>query len=285
VRFRGGNYVLIVIGTFLMAAAVNMVYEPMDMVTGGFSGLAIVIQDVTKNMWSNGIPIWLTNACLNIPLFIVAWFVKGRHFIQKTLFATVCFTVGLYIIPSFDLIYNDYLLAAVFGGTISGIGLGLVFSTSTSTGGTDLLGMLFQTRLKYYSVAQLLFVIDGIIVLLGALVFGLNTALYAVIAVFITSKVIDAMLEGVRFAKMVFIISEQYVEISDEILNRMRRGATALSATGMYSKKDKKVLLCAVSKKEIVKLTDIVAKVDPQAFIIITDAREVMGEGFIEYRQ
>lgn len=284
-RFRGGNYLLIVIGTFLMAAAVNMVYEPMDMVTGGVSGLAIVIQDVTGRLLPGAIPIWLSNACLNIPLFIAAWHIKGRHYLKKTLFATVCFTVALYLIPSFEIIHNDYLLAAVFGGAVSGIGLGFVFSTSTSTGGTDLLGILFHTRYKFYSVAQLLFIIDAVIVMVGAVVFGMNKALYAVIAVFITSKITDAILEGIRFAKLAFIISEQYTAISEEIINRMERGATSLSAKGMYSGQQKNVLLCAVSKKEIVKLTEIVSKIDPQAFIIITDAREVMGEGFIEYRQ
>ena len=267
-----------------MAVAVNMVYEPMDMVTGGFSGLAIIILDLSRKVWSGGIPLWLTNACLNIPLFIAGWFIKGHNFIKKTLFGTISFTIALYIVPSIDII-NDYLLAAVFGGAVSGIGLGLVFSTSTSTGGTDLLGILFQNRLKHYSIAQLLFIIDGVIVLLGAMVFGLNAALYAVIAVFINSKVVDTIIEGIRFAKLAFVISDHYSEISDEILNRLRRGATALSATGMYSNKEKKVLMCAVSKKEIVKITAIVQKIDPHAFLIITDAREVMGEGFIEYRQ
>lgn len=284
-HIRLEKWVLIAVGTTLMAAAVKIVYLPMNMVTGGVAGIAIVVQHLTKGIMAGGIPIWITNACLNIPLFVVAFRVKGKKFIYQTLFATVCYTVALYFIPSFMIIAEDHLLAAIIGGSATGIGLGLVFSTSTCTGGSDLLGSILQKYLKHYSVAEILFLIDGIIVITGAIVFGLNKALYSVIAVFITSKVTDTILEGFHFAKLAFIISEEYSSIADEILTRIHRGATAIPAKGMYSNNDKKMLFCAVSQKEIVKLVDIVAQKDPHAFVIISDVREVMGEGFIEYKQ
>ncbi|WP_310601620.1 YitT family protein [Anaerosporobacter sp.] len=284
-RSKAMDSLLIIIGSLLIAVSVNVVYEPLGMVTGGVSGLAIVIKYFTSSLISGGIPIWLSNLVINIPLFIVAIVLKGKKFVGKTLFATVCFTVALYIVPSMNIEYQDYLLAAVFGGVIGGIGLGLVFVTNATTGGTDLFGMIVQKYFRHYTVPQLLLVIDGIIVLTGAAVFGLNKALYAVIAVYINSKVMDAILEGLKFAKVAYIISDHYEEISNKILVEMNRGVTGISARGMYSNAEKQMLFCVVSKKEIVTVVEIVSSIDTSAFIIVSDAREVMGEGFIEYRQ
>ncbi len=284
-RSKGMDAILIIIGTLLVAVSVNVVYEPLGMVTGGVSGLAIVIKYFTSNLIDGGIPIWFSNLVINIPLFLAAILLKGKKFVGKTLFATVCFTVALYIVPSCNIEFQDYLLAAVFGGVIGGVGLGLVFVTSATTGGTDLFGMIVQKYFKHYTVPQLLIVIDGAIVLTGAAVFGLNKALYAVIAVYINSKVMDGILEGLKFAKVAYIISDHYDEIAKEILYKMERGVTGISARGMYSNNEKQMLFCVVSKKEIAPVVDIVASIDKKAFIIVSDAREVMGEGFIEYRQ
>ncbi len=273
------DFLLILIGTWLMGAAVNIIYEPLHMVTGGVSGMAIVIQNLI------GVPVWLTNMIINVPLLITAAYIKGKQFIIKTLYATVCFSVALYVFPTFEVAQGDYLLAAVVGGVISGAGLGLVFYTETSTGGSDLLGAIIQRRLRQYTVAQIIMGIDGVIVLIGAFQFGLRNALYAVIAVVITSKIMDGILEGVKFAKAVYIISEHYEQIATDIFVNLDRGVTAMQAQGMYTKQQKEVLFCVVSKKEIVSLMDIVAKNDTKAFVIVTDAREVMGEGFIEYKQ
>lgn len=284
-RSKAAEYLLVILGVFLMAVGVNVVYEPVGLVTGGISGLAIIIKEFSRGFMEGGIPVWLTNVVVNIPLFVIAAMVLGKKYVGKTLFATVWFSVALYIVPSFNIQYQDLLLASVFGGVIGGIGIGLVFATSSSTGGTDLIGAIVHHYVKHYSVAKLLMVIDGVIVFVGAAVFGLNKALYAVIAVFITSKVMDAILEGLKFAKLAYIISEQYEEIADEILNEIGRGVTGLSATGMYMQQERKMLFCVVSQKEIIQLIDIVAKKDPKAFVIVSDVREVMGEGFIEYRQ
>jgi uncharacterized membrane-anchored protein YitT (DUF2179 family) len=285
IKTKVSHYLLIIIGTFLMAASVNLVYDPLDMVTGGVTGLAIVIKKITSVWIKGGVPIWLTNLLLNIPLFLAAWLVRGKTFLKNTFFATISLTVALYIVPTFDIVYQDYLLAAVFGGVLGGIGLGLVFMTLSSTGGTDLLAMVLHKFMPYYTVPQILTVIDGLIVFAGVISFGLTKALYAIIAVYITTKVSDSLLEGLKFAKMAYIISDHYEEIAQMILKDLDRGVTGISATGMYSNKEKKMLFCVVSKKEIVELTDIVAKIDPKAFIIVSDAREVMGEGFREYRQ
>ncbi|BCN32653.1 membrane protein [Anaeromicropila herbilytica] len=284
-RTRKMDVILIIVGAFIMAVGINLVYEPMDLVTGGFSGLAIIIKYFTKGFIHGGIPIWVSNILLNVPLFLAAFLLKGKKFVGKTLFATAVLSVALYIVPSFDIVYHDLLLASVFGGVIGGIGLGMVFITMASTGGTDMLGMIIHEFIPHYTIAQVIFVIDGAIVLLGAATFGLNKALYSVIAVYITAKVMDGMLEGLKFAKLTYIISDQYEEIAKEIMDKLDRGATGLHATGMYSNDEKKMIFCVVSKKEIIELKNIVGGIDPKAFIIVSDVREVLGEGFIEYKQ
>lgn len=269
-------------GTLLMAIAVNMVYDPMGMVTGGVTGIGIVVKHLTQDVLSGGIPVWLTNALCNLPLFLAAMLVLGRRFLGKTLFATVSLTVFLYLLPVTPLFREDYLLASVFGGVIAGAGIGLVLAASATTGGTDLLCALIHKKLKHYSVPQLLIVVDGLIVIGGVAVFGINESLYAAIAIFITAKMSDGILEGLKFSKMAYIISDKADEIAAGIMQQLDRGVTALQATGMYSGKDKKLLLCVVSKKEIAAVLDIVNQTDKAAFVIVSDAREVMGEGFIE---
>jgi uncharacterized membrane-anchored protein YitT (DUF2179 family) len=189
------------------------------------------------------------------------------------------------VIPVFDLKFDDKLLASILGSVIGGAGLGLVFSVSASTGGTDLMATLFQNFKRHISIPQILIFIDGTIIFVGALVFGIGNALYAIIAVFITSKVSDGILEGLKFGKMAYIISDSYDKIADTIMHTLDRGVTGLNATGMYSNRDKKMLFCVVSKKEIEKIIEIAQRIDPRSFVIISDVREVMGEGFIEYRQ
>lgn len=280
------HYILIIVGTLLMAVSVNIVYEPLQMVTGGLSGLAIVIKKVTGTFIEGGVPLWLTNLLLNIPLFITAIIVRGKTFVKHALFAEVSFTAALALVPtSFNFIGQDYLLAAVFGGVIGGTGIGLVFAANASTGGTDLMAMIIHKFKPYYSVPRILTVVDGIVVIVGIISFGITKALYAIIAVYITAKISDSILEGLKFAKMAYIISDEYERIAEKIMVELDRGVTGLSATGMYSNRDKKMLFCVVSKKEIVEIKELVAEVDPKAFIIVSDAREVMGEGFREYRQ
>ncbi len=279
------DILLIALGTLMIALSVNWVFDPIGMVTGGVTGLAIAVKHLTGFVIRNGIPVWLTNVLCNIPLFCVAFFVLGRKFTVKSLCAMFALSFWIYLIPLQNMFDNDILLATVFGGALAGIGMGLVLMTMSTTGGTDLLAMLVHAKKKHISVPTLLLFVDALVVVLGVFVFGVNRALYALIAIYISAKVSDGILEGVKFAKMAFIISDHYDKIADDILHLLDRGVTGLSATGMYSNAEKKVLFCVVSKKEIVEVMDIVNKNDPKAFVIVSDVREVMGEGFIEYKQ
>lgn len=280
-----GEYIYIIIGVFLYAVAINMVFDPLNLVTGGVSGLAIVVKYLTSSVIPGGLPIWLFNLLSNIPLFIAAYLTLGKSFIKRTLFATVAMTIALYLVPTIQIVGDDYILGSVFGGVITGVGTGFIFTAMASTGGTDLVAMIIHKYKKYYTIPQILIVIDGVIILAGILVFGVNRALYAAIAIYVATKVSDTILEGFKFAKMAYIISDQYMSIADEIMNTMERGVTGISATGMFSKADKKLLFCVVGKKEIVQISEIAKRIDPNAFIIVSDVREVLGEGFREYKQ
>lgn len=277
------DFLFIVLGTGIMALAIQCIFEPIGLVTGGFTGIAIIIRKVTAGLVEGGIPLWLTNIVLNIPVFLFALKIKGKRFIGRTVIGTVLLSFWLYIIPQVDLTQGDYMLSAIFGGVITGIGIGFVLLAKATTGGTDMVSVLIQHKVRHYSVVQILQVIDGAVVLAGLYVFGLKPALYAVVAIFITSKVSDALMEGMKYSKAAFIITDQYQEVADAIMTKLDRGLTGLDATGMYSGDKKTVLYCVVSKKEIVDLKDIVAEIDTKAFVIVTDAREVLGEGFLEY--
>ena len=233
------DYLMMIVGTGLLAAAIQCLYDPIGLVTGGFTGLAIVIKAVTERFVPGGI----------------------------------------------DLTQQDYFLAAIFGGVIGGAGMGLILLARSTTGGTELLAVLIQHFIRHYSVVQIMQVLDAMIVLTGLYLFGIKAAMYAIVAIFVTTKVSDGLMEGFKYSKSAFIITDQYEKVAKKILLELDRGATGLYAKGMYSGDEKCMLYCVVSKKQIVELKDIVASVDPDAFVIVSDVREVLGEGFLEYHK
>ena len=280
------DYLLIIVGTCLMAVAVISAFDKAGMVTGGFSGVAIIVKEWTESLVPGGIPLWITNMALNIPLFFLGMRIGGFQFVKKALVGELCLSFWLAVlpgcIPDFNLAGNDLLLAAVYGGVIQGVGIGLVFLGQGTTGGTDMMAALIQRKLKHYSIAQIMQFIDGLVVVVGMYVFGVYKALYAIIAVYLVTKVTDGMIEGLKFSKGAYIITEKADQVSHMIINEMDRGVTGLKGVGMYSGQDKLMLFCVVNKKEIVTLKEKVDMIDPDAFVIVCDVREVHGEGFIE---
>lgn len=273
------DYILILIGASIMGFAIKNIYDPIGLVTGGASGVAIILKK------QFGMPLWLTNTAINIPLFAAAAKLKGWSFIKRTLLATVTLSVSLYVIPEMPFLMDDLFLTALFGGLITGAGAGIVFACQATTGGTDMLAAIIRRWLPHYTLAQILQVLDAAIVLIGAGIFGVTYALYALIAIYAVSKVSDGIIEGMKYSKVAYIISDKSEEIAAAILKELERGVTALDARGMYSGNRKDVLFCVVSRKEIAQLKELVVGHDAQAFVIVSDAREVLGEGFIEYRQ
>ena len=279
------DYMMIIIGTGILAFGIACFYDPIGLVTGGFSGLAIVIKHVTEVFVEGGIPLWLTNIVLNVPVFIFAYIFKGKKFIGKTLFGTLMLSAWLMIIPEIDMVEGDLMIAALFGGVCAGAGIGFVIRVGATTGGTDMVSALIQLKMRHFSIVQILLVIDGIVVLLGLFVFGMRPTLYAMIGIVVQTKVSDLIVEGFNYSKAAYIITNEHEEVAKRIMTELERGVTGLQAKGMYTQDDKCVLYCIVTQKEIIGLKDIVNEVDPSAFVIVSDVKEVLGEGFQEYKK
>ena len=277
------NYLLIIIGTALMAFAIASVLEPASLVTGGFSGIAIIVKQYTGHLIPGGVPLSVTNLVLNIPVFLIAIRLKGLRYLIHTLFATVMLSFWLSVLPVVPLAGDDLLLASLYGGILMGAGIGLVFVTGATTGGTDLIAALVQHFLRHYSISNILWGIDTAVVLVGVYLYGIQITLYAIIAIYLTSKISDGIIDGLKFSKAAFIITEKPEALAALVMEELGRGVTGISATGMYSGDSKNMLLCVVSKKEIVRLKELAKSCDPNAFVIVTDVREVLGEGFIEH--
>ena len=283
-RSKARDYLLITLGTALVAFAVASIYDPVGLVTGGFSGLSIIVKRLTEPEIPGGIPLGVTNLVLNIPFFLIAIRLKGLRYIVKTLFATMMLSAWLSVLPVIPLAQGDLLLSALYGGVFMGTGLGMVFVAQATTGGTDLIAAIIQHFWKHYSIADIMQVLDALIVIAGASIFGIQMALYAIIAIYLVSKVSDGLIEGLKFSKAAFIITEKPEELSAVLMKELDRGVTGISARGMYSGDKKNMLFCVVARKEIVRLKEVTLELDPGAFVIVTDAREVLGEGFIEQK-
>lgn len=273
------DYLGVLIGVAITALALVWLQIPNKIAAGGVSGLAII----TYHLW--GWPVALTMILLNIPLFLACLWSFGPRFGVKTLFGAAFISI---MIEFWDSAINitpltrDPLLASLYGGVIAGVGMGIAFRFRGTTGGTDLAAQLLN-RVSGISIGHSLLIFDGAVIALAGIIFkSTELALYAIITMFVTSKILDAVLEGLDYAKAAFIISERSKEIGEAILSDLQRGATSLLGKGLYSTAQKDVILCVISRAEEIKLKEIVRKIDPRAFVIITDVHEVLGEGFKE---
>lgn len=274
------RFIRIIIGTGLFAFAVKCVYDPCGLVIGGFSGIAIIIRKITQSVIPGGVPLGITTFILNLPVFIIAWIKIGKKFVMRSIAATFLVSVWLMIIPDYSLTGKDYMLTAIAGGILAGSGLGIVLSTGTTTGGTDMVASLLNRRFTQYSIPMIMVFIDLVIVFSSVWLFGSTSAIYAIVSLYIQGKISDTLVLGVHFAKSVYIITDSPKEIAKEVMEELQRGITCLDVKGMYTGNNKNMLFCVVSKKEIAKLKAIVNKYDIHAFVIVSDAKEVLGEGF-----
>lgn len=273
------HYGKIIIGTFCMAAATNTVFMPLGIVTGGFSGLGIILWEMFH------IPLWVTNALLNVPVFFGAYYYKRKAFFWNTLFGASALSLFLGILPRFSFFPKDFYVNLILGSLLMGIGLGMILRDGNSTGGTDLMAVLLKIRFPHMSIAVLLGILDGLIVFAGIFVFGIEKVCYALLCIYGIAKITDVVAEGPGISRMVFIISGHQDEISAGILFDRGRGVTKILSEGAYSRQKISMLMCVVSKKEVSAIKEIVRKYDPNAFVIISDARETIGEGFVEFPQ
>lgn len=265
------------IGTGTMGFALSVFLIPAMIAPGGVSGFATVINHIT------GISVGILVVLINIPIFILGVITFDRSFLGYAIFGTISLSASIQIFAEMPALITEPLSAAVFGGTILGLGLGIVLRFGGTTGGTDILAMVLKKLIPSLTVGELFMVIDGVVLTLAGLAFGsLEVVLYSALALFISSRILDVVLIGGSFAKMVYIISDSSVEISNEILVKLKRGVTALNSVAMYTGNKKKVLLCVLRKTELPRLKKIIEEIDNEAFMIISDAKEVLGKGFDE---
>ena len=272
------QYMWIAIGTILMSVAVVVFFDTTGVVVGGVTGVAIILKELF------GVPMWLVNALINIPLFIMGFKTLDRDIFYKTLFGTVSLTVFLGLVPYFNVLTGNLLVDIIMGSVIMGAGLGLIFASYASSGGTDLMATLINRKIRYISIPKIMAVIDGIIVIDGAFVFGVEKGIYAIIAIYIVTKVSDTIMEGPNRAKQIYIISDKYDEIGKYILENVNRGVTYIQSKGAYTKKDKIMIMSVVSSKEMVKIKQNLYSIDENAICFVGDIREAFGEGFTKYR-
>ena len=279
------EFLTILLGVTILSIGINWFTSPLNLVTGGLSGVTIIVKNLSETYLGFGIPLWVTNFVLNVPLFVISIKQRGAEFAKKSLWSVALLTLALWyteFLPILLDVKGDLLLGGIFGGIIIGLGIGIVLRTGATTGGTDMLATIIKYKNSHLPIAKLMLAIDCVIILAGLLIFGPIKAMYAIISVFISSKVIAAVLEGMNFAKAAFIISDKSEEIAEAITGELNRGATGIKAKGMYTKEDKDMLFVVVSQKEITKLSEMVRRLDKDAFVTITDVREVLGQGFIE---
>lgn len=264
-----------VLGATSMGAFLELFLVPLHIVAGGVGGVATLINHLT------GVSVGLLIFLINVPIFILGAFRFDKKFLFYSLLGTVALSLSTQIFSGFPSVTDDPLLASVFGGVGIGVSLGLVISVNGTTGGTDILALVMKQLYPRFSVGQFFMLIDGAIILAAGIVFGeWEAVLYSSLALFACSKALDAVLAGVDYGHMVYIVSESAEEISREIFKDMNRGVTGLQAVSMYHTKEKIVLLCVIRKVQLPKLKKIVHRIDGEAFVIISDAREILGKGF-----
>lgn len=273
---------LLIIGATLTALATKYVYDPAGLVTGGVTGLSIIAKSVGFRYYGLDIPLWMGSLIFNIPIFLYAIKQCGIKHVIRTGFVWAVLTAELYFLPDMSFIPDNLLLVAIYGSILMGIGSGMLLSARATSGGSDMLGEAMHRTVRSVSVGRLIQIIDGIIVALGLVTFGIERTLYAIISVYIMGRVVDLYLHKGKSAKMATIISEKNDEIAQEIMTSLDRGVTGLYGSGMYTGNDKRVLLCICSNKDLVEIKDIVKKYDPKAFFVVGNVDEAMGEGFLE---
>jgi uncharacterized membrane-anchored protein YitT (DUF2179 family) len=275
------DFGLMSIGIALTAFALDAFLVPNKLAAGGVAGLATVIYYAAKARLGITVLVGAQMLVMNAVLFLVAWRLRGLRYVAKTLYGAVGLSVLVDLLAPFipHLGGNDLLLAALWGGAVSGLGMGLVFKGGGNTGGTDIVAQLLSSRFPF-GVGQLMLVIDALVSLLAALEFGPDVALYGVVAIFVATATIDLVLEGVSVEKAVIVISDAADEIGEAVTSEMGRGATRLEATGVYTGERRGTLYVVLSRNEIDDLKAIVKGFDPSAMVIISNVHEAIGEGF-----
>ena len=276
------SYLWITLASVVYAVGFNWCYEPNQIGFGGITGVAQIVNAILP-----AAPIGTVVIILNVPLFLMGWKFLGGHLLLSSLYAMFISSLAidlLHLVCVFQPM--DPVLATIYGGVLMGGSLGVIFLQGATTGGTDLIARLLKLKLAWLPMGKLLMAIDLAVILAVAVAFGnLDSALYGVVALYLSSKVMDLVLYGLDTAKVAYIISDRHQEIAQRLIRDLDRGVTLLRGEGGWSGREKRVVMCAFKQRQIVAMKAIVRDIDPAAFLIVCDAHEVMGEGFREYKQ
>ena len=265
----------IIVGCALMAMGTSLFLLPNQLSSGGFAGISTIIY------YLFGLPLGTTMLILNIPLFIMAIIRVGKEVAIKGILGTIILSAFIDIFERFNPLTQDRFLACIYGGILVGLGTAIVLKANASTGGTDLLSYIIRSFKPNYRAGNLIVIVDTAIVLLNVIFFReVEIGLYSAIAIYLNGKMIDIVFEGIYFTKTMFIVSNHYKEIAQEIGEKLDRGSTAVYAKGMYTKEKRMMLWCVASRGEVAKIKQIAQEIDPRAFIVISSAREAWGKGF-----
>lgn len=272
------NYLMIVVGAFILAAGFVFFITPHKIVPGGVYGISIVLHYLL------GTPVGAMALVFDIPLTLIAIKILGPRFGAKTVVgfvSTAIFVDGLtYLYGTQPLITDDVLLSSIVGGVFIGVGLGLIFKTKATSGGTDIVAMIIS-KYTHLPVGRLLILVDSTIVLFGLIVFkDWKIPFYSLIVIYIAGKILDTILEGISYDKVLFIISEETEKIKRKIIDDLNRGGTLIDGKGMYNGNDKTIMFTVVNRREVAILQEFIHRVDPQAFVTVLNASEILGEGF-----
>jgi len=278
------DYFWMTLGILITAFALDAFLIPNRIAAGGVSGLATVIYYTLKDAHLPVVPVGVSMLVINVGLLAIGIRLRGWRYGAKTLYGALGLSIAIDLMAPFihAMATGDKLLAVLWGGALCGIGMGMVFRVGGNTGGTDIVAQLLVRRTGL-GVGQLILIADGFVTVCAAIAFGPNLALYGLVAVFIQGFIIDLVMEGVSVEKACYIMSDEYARIGRAVLDEMGRGATLLHGIGMWTDEERPVILTVISRREIDALKEIVRSVDPTAFVIVSDVREVLGEGFKEF--
>ncbi len=281
-QLKKRDWFFLLAGTALMAIGAEGFFEHADLVAGGITGIGIMLDEWTMARFSIPIPLWFVNLAGNLPLFFVAWKMKGRAFVSRSILTAVLFSAMLYVEELFPLYSSDPLLAAVFGGTALGIGLGLVLSVDSTTGGVELAATLLHQKFHSVSVPRFIFILDAVIILAGMVFFGVERGLYAILAVFITDQFISWVTEGPHDIKGAYILSEKNEEIAVALRQAIGRNVNGFLLTERDTGYQREVLFCVFSQKEVQSVKNILMNIDKNAVFLMTDIRKVLGKDLLD---
>lgn len=266
----------LLIGTALLAVGVEGFFAHAELVAGGVTGIGIVLNDFATRRLGVELPLWFVNLALNLPLFLIAGKARGGCFVGRTVLTSVLFSLMLYMQGIFPIYSSDPLLAAVFGGAAAGTGLGLVLSAGATTGGVDLAATLLHLKWERIKVSHFIFALDASIILAGMAVFGVERSLYAILAIFVTEKCIVWVTEGAEPTRGAWIFSDKKEELRAALLAELGNEAAVFSSRSMQG--EQKGLFCIFSQKEMHIVKRIIINIDRNAFLFVSDVRQVLGE-------